>query len=124
AGDRLPALLDSGLRAGGQAPTEDQRAPEDATSYGDEVRLALEGATAGTGRPGCVVPALGDGTRTFMDSFRRARRAFPEVRTGTELGSVDQSTLDASVGASGRYEGSFVSGWYPHDVGARREPLR
>src|SRR5690606_32689158 len=124
AGDRLPALLDSGLRAGGHAPTEDRRAPEDATSYGDEVRHALEGATAGTGRPGCVVPALGDGTRTFMDSFRRARRAFPEVRTGTVLGSVDQSTVDASGGASGPYEGSFVTGWYPHAGDARWAPLR
>lgn len=124
AGDRLPALLDSGLRAGGHAPTGDRRAPEDATSYDDEVRHALEGAAAGPGRPGCVVPALGDGTRTFMDSFRRARRAFPEVRTGTVLGSVDQSTVDASGGASGPYEGSFVTGWYPHAGDARWEPLR
>ena len=29
-----------------------------------------------------MVPALGDRTGTFMDSFRRAREDYPEVRTG------------------------------------------
>ncbi|CAL9505518.1 ABC transporter substrate-binding protein [Streptomyces sp. enrichment culture] len=124
AGDQLPKLLDSGLEAGGHARTGDQRAPEEATAYDGEVRRALERATADPQRQGCVVPALGDGTSTFMDSFRRARQKFPDVRTGTVLGSVDQSTVDASGGASGPYEGSFVTGWYPHAGDRRWEPMK
>jgi hypothetical protein len=31
----------------------------------------------------------------------------------TVLGSVDQTTVNASGGASGPYEGAYVTGWYP-----------
>jgi ABC-type branched-subunit amino acid transport system substrate-binding protein len=113
AGDQLPALLDSGLTGGGHSSTHDQRAKEDATEYDGESDRALRQATAGPGRKGCVVPVLGDRTGTFMDSFRRARENYPEVRTATVLGSVDQSTVNASGGASGPYEGAYVTGWYP-----------
>ncbi|MFI2412932.1 ABC transporter substrate-binding protein [Streptomyces sp. NPDC018947] len=113
AGDELPALLDSGLVSGGHAGARDQRAAEDATAYDDQAEAALRRATAGQAEPGCVVPVLGDRTGTFMDSFRRARDAYPEVRTATVLGSVDQSTVNASGGASGPYEGAYVTGWYP-----------
>ncbi|MFF1274013.1 ABC transporter substrate-binding protein [Streptomyces marokkonensis] len=112
-GDQLPPLLDSGLKAGGHAPAGDQRAVEAATAYDSQVGRALERATAEPGEEGCVVPALGDRTGTFMDSFRRARGDRPDVRTATVLGSVDQSAIDASGGASGPYEGSYVTGWYP-----------
>ena len=50
---------------------------------------------------------------TFMDSFRRAGTAYPKVRTGTVLGSVDQSQIDATGGTSSPYEGAYVTGWYP-----------
>ncbi|ELS54153.1 putative Lipoprotein [Streptomyces viridochromogenes Tue57] len=60
-----------------------------------------------------MVPALGDRTTTFMDSFRRAREDYPEVRTATVLGSVDQTVINATGGASGPYEGSYITGWYP-----------
>ncbi|MEU3659320.1 ABC transporter substrate-binding protein [Streptomyces sp. NPDC032940] len=113
AGDQLPALLDSGLTGGGHAPTHDQRAKEDATEYDRESDRALRQATAAAEREGCVVPVLGDRTGTFMDSFRRAREEYPQVRTATVLGSVDQSTVNASGGASGPYEGAYVTGWYP-----------
>ncbi|MYR44469.1 ABC transporter substrate-binding protein [Streptomyces sp. SID5910] len=113
AGDQLPALLDSGLTAGGHAPAHDQKAKEDATAYDGESGRALRQATADPARKGCVVPVLGDRTGTFMDSFRRAREEYPEVRTATVLGSVDQSTVNASGGASGPYEGAYVTGWYP-----------
>ncbi|WP_189233886.1 ABC transporter substrate-binding protein [Streptomyces flaveolus] len=113
AGDQLPALLDSGLTRGGHSSTHDQRAKEDATEYDGESDRALRQATADPGRKGCVVPVLGDRTGTFMDSFRRAREDYPEVRTATVLGSVDQSTVNASGGASGPYEGAYVTGWYP-----------
>ncbi|MGX1312770.1 ABC-type branched-subunit amino acid transport system substrate-binding protein [Streptomyces calvus] len=123
-GDQLPPLLDSGLKAGGHALSGDQRAAEDATSYDDQAERALEKATADPARQGCVVPALGDRTNTFMDSFRRARADYPEVRTGTVLGSVDQSTIDASGGASGPYEGAYVTGWYPASSDARWDPMK
>ncbi|MFJ5995827.1 ABC transporter substrate-binding protein [Streptomyces sp. NPDC092370] len=112
AGDQLPPLLDSGLKAGGHRPSNDQRAAEDATAYDDQAERALRTTTGGTGQ-GCVVPALGDRNGTFMDSFRRAREDYPEVRTATVLGSADQTVIDATGGASGPYEGSYVTGWYP-----------
>ncbi|KOV99257.1 lipoprotein [Streptomyces sp. NRRL B-1140] len=113
AGDQLPPLLDSGLRAGGHRGSHDQRAAEDATEYDGQAERALRTAAGGTADDGCVVPALGDRNGTFMDSFRRARQDFPEVRTATVLGSVDQTVIDATGGASGPYEGSYITGWYP-----------
>lgn len=124
AGDQLPPLLNSGLRAGGHALAGDQRAAEAATSYENHSLRALERSTADPAEPGCVVPALGDSTGTFMDSFRRARADFPEVRAATVLGSVDQSAIDASGGASGPYEGSYVTGWYPAAGDARWDAMK
>ncbi|WP_320781317.1 ABC transporter substrate-binding protein [Streptomyces sp. CRN 30] len=124
AGDQLPALLDSGLAAGGHADAEDQRAAEDATEYGGQAERALERASADPAATGCVVPVLGDRTGTFMDSFRRAREEHPEVRTGTVLGSVDQSTVNATGGASSPYEGSYVTGWYPVATDRLWDPMK
>ncbi|MEN3586343.1 ABC transporter substrate-binding protein [Streptomyces sp. ZYX-F-203] len=125
AGDQLPALLDSGLRAGDHETASDHPAPEDATEYADHSRRALAGATSGAGgTEGCVVPVLGDRTDTFMDSFRRSRADFAEVRTGTVLGSADQSTINAAGGDSSPYEGSYITSWYPVATDARWEPMR
>ncbi|MFD5336896.1 ABC transporter substrate-binding protein [Streptomyces hawaiiensis] len=112
-GDQLPPLLDSGLKAGGHRASNDQRAAEDATEYDGQAERALRTTTTGTEDRGCVVPALGDRNGTFMDSFRRAREDYPEVRTATVLGSVDQTAIDATGGTSGPYEGSYITGWYP-----------
>ncbi|MFB6845931.1 ABC transporter substrate-binding protein [Streptomyces sp. NPDC056373] len=113
AGDQLPPLLDSGLKAGGHRASNDQRAAEDATEYDGQALRALRTTAGDATDDGCVVPALGDRNGTFMDSFRRAREDFPEVRTATVLGSVDQTVIDATGGASGPYEGSYITGWYP-----------
>ncbi|MFE1251844.1 ABC transporter substrate-binding protein [Streptomyces sp. NPDC058741] len=113
AGDQLPPLLDSGLKAGGHEASRDERAAEDATEYDGQAERALRATTRDPAREGCVVPALGDRTGTFMDSFRRARADHHEVRTATVLGSVDQTVIDATGGASGPYEGSYITGWYP-----------
>ncbi|MFJ8534108.1 ABC transporter substrate-binding protein [Streptomyces sp. NPDC093591] len=113
AGDELPPLLDSGLKAGGHRAAGDQLAEEDATEYGSQSTRALEYATDDPTDTGCVVPALGDRTTTFMDSFRRSREDYPDVRTATVLGSVDQTVINAGGGASGPYEGSYITGWYP-----------
>ncbi len=113
AGDELPALLNSGLSAGGHTEAGDQLAAEDATEYSAHSQQALEYTTADPARPGCVVPALGDRTSTFMDSFRRGREESGNVRTATVLGSVDQTVIDASGGKSGPYEGAYITGWYP-----------
>ncbi|MDX3493085.1 ABC transporter substrate-binding protein [Streptomyces turgidiscabies] len=128
AGDQLPQLLDSGLRAGGHAEARDQLAAEAATEYGTHTKLALE-RTAGTGgteagHEGCVVPALGDRTNTFMDSFRRDREDYPAVRTATVLGSVDQTVINATGGRTGPYEGSYITGWYPVAGDARWDGMR
>ncbi|MDR6974715.1 ABC-type branched-subunit amino acid transport system substrate-binding protein [Streptomyces sp. 3330] len=115
AGDALPTMLNAGLTAGGHAEARDQRAPEDATEYATQAEAAVKNATgdsAGDGK-GCVVTALGDRTATFMDSFRRTREDYPAVRTGTVLGSVDQTVINAAGAASGPFEGAYVTGWYP-----------
>ncbi|MER6157442.1 ABC transporter substrate-binding protein [Streptomyces sp. NPDC001868] len=124
AGDQLPLLLDSGLRAGGHDKSEDQLAAEDATEYGGHSREALRRAGADPAARGCVVPALGDRTFTFMDSFRRDRGDYPDVRTGTVLGSVDQTVIDATGGKSGPYEGSYVTGWYPVETDKRWDQMK
>lgn len=136
AGDQLPQLLDSGLRAGGHAPALDQLAPEDATEYGTQTKLALERATdpeaettgtsgtTGSDNEGCVVPALGDRTNTFMDSLRRDRQDYPDVRTAAVLGSVDQTVINANGGKSGPYEDSYITGWYPAASDARWDRMK
>ncbi len=124
AGDQLPAMLDAGLEAGGHADAGDQLAADDATEYGGQAEQALRHATKDVTRKGCVVPALGDRTDTFMDSFRRARENFPAVRTATVLGSVDQSVINATGGASGPYEGAYITGWYPVASDPRWDPMK
>ncbi len=124
AGDELPVLLDSGLTAGGHAKAQDVRAAEDATQYSEQSEQALRRSTTDPARKGCVVPSLGDRTGTFMDSFRRAREEYPQVRTGTVLGSVDQTVIDASGGRSGPYEGSYITGWYPVETDARWDAMK
>jgi ABC-type branched-subunit amino acid transport system substrate-binding protein len=115
AGDALPPMLDAGLKAGRHDRADDQMAAEDATEYSTQAEQALRAATdrAAAGHKGCVVPALGDRTSTFMDSFRRTREDYPDVHTATVLGSVDQTIIDATGGGSGPYEGAYVTGWYP-----------
>ncbi|WAU85667.1 ABC transporter substrate-binding protein [Streptomyces sp. Qhu-G9] len=121
AGDELPVLLDSGLTSGGHAASVDQRAAEDASEYAGHAQRALRRVSANPLEEGCVVPALGDRTDTFMDSFRRAREDYPTVHTASVLGSVDQSMIDAT----GRmYEGSYVTGWYPASSDKRWKPMR
>ncbi|MER6564896.1 ABC transporter substrate-binding protein [Streptomyces sp. NPDC001093] len=124
AGDELPVLLNSGLQAGGHAKAGDQLAEEAATEYGDQADQALRYASKDPARKGCVVPALGDRTDTFMDSFRRERESFPSVRLATVLGSVDQTVINATGGASGPYEGAYITGWYPPASDARWDPMK
>ncbi|MFJ9347244.1 ABC transporter substrate-binding protein [Streptomyces sp. NPDC101237] len=113
AGDQLPQLLDSGLQARGHAKSVDQLAAEDLTEYDKQSQQALEHATSDPQRTGCVVPELGDRTATFMDNFQRARQDYPKVKTAAEVGSVDQTVINSTGGASGPYEGSYITGWYP-----------
>ncbi|GCB48316.1 ABC transporter substrate-binding protein [Streptomyces sp. NL15-2K] len=124
AGDELPNLLDSGLTAGGHEASQDLRAADDATEYSEQSDQALESTTTELEKKGCVVPALGDRTGTFMDSFRRAREDYPEVRTGMVLGDVDQTGIDASGGKSGPYEGSYITGWYPVETDTRWDGMK
>ncbi|MFJ6391368.1 ABC transporter substrate-binding protein [Streptomyces sp. NPDC091972] len=130
-GDELPVLLDSGLSTGGHRAASDVRAADDATEYSAQSTKALVSSTSGAAgsgvkgaKEGCVVPALGDRTSTFMDSFRRAREDYPEVRTAMAMGSVDQTVIDASGGASGPYEGSYITGWYPVESDARWDAMK
>ncbi|MEU7322178.1 ABC transporter substrate-binding protein [Streptomyces griseoviridis] len=123
-GDELPPMLDSGLKARGHAPAVDERAADDTTEYATPSTRALTAASGQPPEKGCVIPALGDSTGTFMDSFRRARRKFPAVRTAATLGNVDQTVINASGGASGPYEGAYVTGWYPASSDARWDRMK
>ncbi|MFF4900979.1 ABC transporter substrate-binding protein [Streptomyces sp. NPDC001068] len=124
AGDQLPQLLDSGLQAGGHAKSIDQLAAEDLTEYDKQSQQALEHATSESGKTGCVVPELGDRTATFMDNFQRARQDFPKVKTAAEVGSVDQTVINSTGGASGPYEGSYITGWYPVASDSRWDQMK
>ncbi|TWV40892.1 ABC transporter substrate-binding protein [Streptomyces misionensis] len=124
AGDQLPAMLDSGLKAGGHPEAGDQLVAEDLTEYDDQSDRALRFASGDPLVRGCVVPALGDRTDTFMDSFRRARAEFPAVRLGTVLGSVDQTMINSTGGSSGPYEGAYITGWYPPASDPRWKPMK
>ncbi|MFD4557032.1 ABC transporter substrate-binding protein [Streptomyces sp. NPDC058469] len=124
AGDDLPPLLNAGLAAGGHAAATDQLAADDATEYSTQSTRALESATGGSGKEGCVVPSLGDRTDTFMDSFRRDRQDYPAVHAATVLGSVDQTEINSTGGQSGPYEGSYITGWYPVASDARWDPMK
>ncbi|MCW7942406.1 lipoprotein [Streptomyces hygroscopicus] len=124
AGDQLPLLLNSGLKAGKHTTAEDVRAADDANSFDDQAQQALRRTTSNPLKKGCVVPALDDRTGTFMDSFRRLSGDYPAVRTASVLGSVDQSVVDASGGSSGPYEGAYVTGWYPEATDARWAPMK
>jgi len=123
-GDQLPVLFDAGLKAKKHAPAADLLAAEDATEFSGQARQALERATSDPLKRGCVVPALDERTDTFMDSFRRTRDDYPAVRTGSVLGSVDQSVIDATGGQSGPYEGAYVTSWYPAASDARWDPMK
>ncbi|MDH6628958.1 hypothetical protein M2271_006793 [Streptomyces sp. LBL] len=124
AGDELPTLLDSGLTVGGHPAAQDVRAPEKATEYSEKAGRALARTTTDSAKKGCVVPALGDATGTFMDSFRRTREDYPDVRTAMVLGNVDQTEINASGGRSGPYEGSYITGWYPVESDPRWNPMK
>jgi branched-chain amino acid transport system substrate-binding protein len=124
AGDELPPMLDSGLDSGKHDAANDQLAPEGVSAYTQQAEQSLRNATSDPYEEGCVVPALGGDTATFMDSFRRIRDACPQVRTATVLGSVDQSQINESGGASSPYEGSYVTGWYPVATDKRWDPMK
>jgi hypothetical protein len=40
------------------------------------------------------------------------------------LGSVDQTVIDASGGASGPYEGAYITGWYPVETDKRWDEMK
>ncbi|MFD5701759.1 ABC transporter substrate-binding protein [Streptomyces lasiicapitis] len=143
AGDNLSKLLDSGLAQGHNAASADIRAPEDATDYTTQAEEALDrvsdgkgaggtpasssGSASGSasgGKEGCVAAALGARTDTFFDSFRRTEDTYPDVRTASVLGSVDQSLIDRTGGADGVYEGAYVTGWYPDGSDKRWSKMR
>lgn len=124
AGDAMPSLLDAGLKEGADSSAHDIRAPEDATEYTGQAERALEQAGAsprlygmakygGTADGACVTAALGDRTDTFFDSFRRVQEDLPKAKIASILGSVQQSLVTRTGGASSPLEGAHVTGWYP-----------
>ncbi|MER5739445.1 MULTISPECIES: ABC transporter substrate-binding protein [unclassified Streptomyces] len=132
AGDRLPKLLDAGLKSSSKRGAVDIRAVEDATEY--TAQAATARARAGT-ESGCVTAVLGERTQTFFDSFRRLPESTGgaradggggkgSVRISSVLGSVGQPVIDRTGGARSPFEGAFVTGWYPEADDKSWEPMR
>ncbi|MFJ8132861.1 ABC transporter substrate-binding protein [Streptomyces hydrogenans] len=132
AGDRLPKLLDAGLKNSSKRGAVDIRAVEDATEYTAQAATARD--RAGT-ESGCVTAVLGERTQTFFDSFRRLPRSTgggradggekkDSVRISSVLGSVGQPVIDRTGGARSPFEGAFVTGWYPEADDKSWEPMR
>ncbi|MFF7181990.1 ABC transporter substrate-binding protein [Streptomyces sp. NPDC008121] len=138
AGDKLPALLDSGLRTSRHGGATDIPALEDAAEYTQQAGRARSKA----GREdGCVAAVLGERTQTFFDSFRRLpangspatedggdgggdAKKTSGVRISSVLGSVSQPVIDRTGGARSPFEGAYVTGWYPEADDPRWEPMR
>ncbi|MFF9341464.1 MULTISPECIES: ABC transporter substrate-binding protein [unclassified Streptomyces] len=132
AGDRLPKLLDAGLKNSSKRGAVDIRAVEDATEYTAQAARARD--KAGTDS-GCVTAVLGERTQTFFDSFRRLPDSAggaqaddgdgkESVRISSVLGSVGQPVIDRTGGARSPFEGAFVTGWYPEADDKSWEPMR
>ncbi|MFE9039825.1 ABC transporter substrate-binding protein [Streptomyces sp. NPDC012421] len=145
AGDRLPKLLDAGLRKASKRGAVDIPAVEDATEYTAQATTARE--KAGT-EDGCVAAVLGERTQTFFDSFRRLPRPDDDtgettgagdgdgkggdgkggggssVRISSVLGSVGQPVIDRTGGSRSPFEGAYVTGWYPEADDKSWAPMR
>ncbi|MEU2230130.1 ABC transporter substrate-binding protein [Streptomyces vietnamensis] len=123
-GDRLPELLDSGLRKASHQRAVDIPALEDSAEYTEQADRAR---TRAGGEKGCVTAVLGERTQTFFDSFRRLPEQEKKpgtVRISSVLGSVDQPVIDRTGGPHSPFEGAFVTGWYPAEGDRSWEPMR
>ncbi len=127
AGDKLPELLDSGLRKESHRGAVDIPALEDAAEYTEQAHRARNRAA---GDKGCVTAVLGERTQTFFDSFRRLpgreeeKRDKDAVRISSVLGSVDQPVIDRTGGPHSPFEGAFVTSWYPEAGDKSWAPMR
>lgn len=131
AGDKLPGLLNSGLRKASHRSAVDIPAMEDAAEYSQQADRAR---TKAGHEDGCVTAVLGERTQTFFDSFRRlpdgGRRDDAKggdeaaVRISSVLGSVGQPVIDRTGGAHSPFEGAYVTGWYPEASDKSWAPMR
>ncbi|WP_412080279.1 ABC transporter substrate-binding protein [Streptomyces sp. SJL17-1] len=136
AGDKLPDLLNSGLRKASHRSAIDIPAVEDAAEYTESATQAREKAGD---EDGCVTAVLGERTQTFFDSFRRLPERESDgaggngddgkgekdgVRISSVLGSVGQPVIDRTGGAHSPFEGAFVTGWYPEASDQSWAPMR
>ncbi|MFD3569097.1 ABC transporter substrate-binding protein [Streptomyces sp. NPDC058667] len=128
AGDKLPELLNSGLRKASHRNAVDIPAVEDAAEYTAQADRAREKAGD---EDGCVTAVLGERTQTFFDSFRRLPETDGDpggkrgaVRISSVLGSVGQPVIDRTGGARSPFEGAFVTGWYPEASDKSWAPMR
>ncbi|MEU2115112.1 ABC transporter substrate-binding protein [Streptomyces sp. NPDC016459] len=136
AGDKLPELLNSGLRKASHRNAVDIPAVEDAAEYTAQADRAREKAGD---EDGCVTAVLGERTQTFFDSFRRLPQTDAgegehgdgdsggkrdAVRISSVLGSVGQPVIDRTGGARSPFEGAFVTGWYPEASDKSWAPMR
>ncbi|MFJ5828909.1 ABC transporter substrate-binding protein [Streptomyces sp. NPDC093089] len=130
AGDKLPGLLNSGLRKASHRSAIDIPALEDAAEYSKQADRAR---TKAGDEDGCVTAVLGERTQTFFDSFRRlpdggrqddAKGGDEAVRISSVLGSVGQPVIDRTGGAHSPFEGAYVTGWYPEAADKSWAPMR
>ncbi|MFB9517829.1 ABC transporter substrate-binding protein [Streptomyces purpureus] len=120
-GDKMPELLNSGLRKASRRTAVDIPAVEDAGEY---IAQAEQARSEAGKKHGCVTAVLGERTQNFFDSFRRLPSDDHEVRISSVLGSVGQQLVDRTGGSNSVFEGAFVTGWYPEAGDRRWEPMR
>ncbi|GAB2577333.1 ABC transporter substrate-binding protein [Streptomyces capparidis] len=117
-GDLMPLFLGAALGSAKMKAPTDIRARDDGSDYGAEAARAV-----GDDRPGdCVTAVLGERTDAFLDSYRRVEKENTEL--SSVLGSVRQSLVDSTGGASGPLEGVHVTGWYPPENDRRWDAMR
>ncbi|MFJ3900278.1 ABC transporter substrate-binding protein [Streptomyces sp. NPDC090025] len=139
AGDKLPDLLNSGLRKASHRNAIDIPAREDAAEYTESADKAR---TKAGDDEGCVTAVLGERTQTFFDSFRRLPGEGDKgkdgegkggegkagdgdaIRISSVLGSVGQPLIDRSGGAHSPFEGAYVTGWYPSAESDAWNPMK
>lgn len=123
AGDSMPILLNSGLKANKMPDASDIRAAEDSSNYVPQAREALADSSGGKDR-GCVTAVLGERTETFFDAFRREDAKHKNPQISSVLGSVSQAVVDRTGGKESPFEGAYLTSWYPVAADALWEPMR
>ncbi|MEV4558432.1 ABC transporter substrate-binding protein [Kitasatospora sp. NPDC049285] len=118
AGDTMARYLSAALKPAGITAV-DVKAPENKADFAALSKRALGDDATGN----CVIAALGpDQTKPLLTAYRALNPK--RTRLASIAGSVEQSVVDATGGASGPLADAYVTGWYPPESAAAWDDLR